>query len=114
MQHLTVESKDLLIGDEAADVLTRYAALVAERGLGDRVRLHAISDDGDDVVATIVLSGGTTFLTESTHNNLPEPDNAEAITYMRERIARLTAPPNVPFSLERDEEDAGWRAELGL
>jgi hypothetical protein len=95
MKHLTVESKDLLIGDEAADVLTEYAAIVADQGLGDRVELHAFSSDGDEVTATIVLSAGTTFLTETTHNSLPEPDNSDAIAYMRQRIALATTPPPV-------------------
>jgi hypothetical protein len=89
-----VESKDLLIGDEVADVLTEYAALIADRGLGDRVDVHAISSDGDEVTATIVLSAGTTILTETSRNSLPEPGNADAIAYMRERIRLATTPPN--------------------
>jgi hypothetical protein len=94
MKHLTVESKNLLIGDEAADLLTQYAAIVADQGRGDRVDLHAISGDGDEVTTTIVLSAGTTFLTETAHNSLPEPDNTDAIAYMREQIQRATTPPN--------------------
>jgi hypothetical protein len=95
MKHLTVESKDMLVGDEVADVLTEYAAVVADQGLGDRVELRAISSDGDDVVATIVLSAGTTFVAETAHSALPEPDNADAVEYMRERIRLATRPPNV-------------------
>lgn len=95
MKHLTVESKDLLIGDEAADLLTQYAAIVADRAMGDRVELHAFSSDGDEVVATIVLSTGTTLLTETSHNRLPEPDNAEAIAYLREKIRQATSPPSI-------------------
>jgi hypothetical protein len=103
MKHLTVESKDLLVGDEVADVLTEYAALVARRGGGDRVEVHALSSDGDEVVATIVLSAGTTLLAESTHNALPEPDNTDAIAYMREKIQQATSPPTVKPDLEAYE-----------
>jgi hypothetical protein len=95
MKHLTVESKDLLIGDEAADALTEYAALVAKQGTGDRVDIHAFSSDGDEVVATIVLSGGTTLLVETAHNTLPEPDNTEAIAYMHGKIREAASPPPV-------------------
>ena len=95
MKHLTVESKDLLIGDEAADALTEYAALVATNGVGDRVDLRCYGADGDEVVATIVLSAGTTLLVETSHNALPEPDNAEAVAYMRSKITQATSPPPV-------------------
>lgn len=95
MKHLTVESKNLLIGDEVADVLTEYAALVASRGLGDRVDLRAIGTDGDEVVVTIVLSSGTAILTETSRNQLAEPDNSEAVAYMRSQIRHVTSPPPV-------------------
>jgi hypothetical protein len=95
MRHLTVESKNLLIGDEVADLLTQYAAIVADHGRGDRVHLHAISSDGDEVVLTIVLSAGTTLITETAHTGLPEPDNAEAIDYLLQRIRQLRTPPPV-------------------
>lgn len=95
MKHLTVESKDLLIGDEAADVLTEYAALIARQASGDTVTLHAISGDGDEVVVTIVLSGGTTLLVETTHSALPEPDNTQAVAAMREKIGQAERPPSV-------------------
>ncbi len=95
MRHLRVESKDLLIGDEVADLLTQYAALVADHGRGDRVHLHAISSDGDETHVTLVLSSGTTLLTETAHTQLPEPDNTETVTYLRQRVEQLGAPPPI-------------------
>ena len=110
MKHLTVESKDLLIGDEAADLLTEYAAIVADQGRGDRVDLHAISSDGDEVTTTIVLSAGTTIIVETAHNSFPEPDNADAIAYLRERIQRATAPP--PAATEEMEGMEGMEEQF--
>jgi hypothetical protein len=107
MKHLTVESKDLLIGDEVADVLTEYAALIADRGMGDNVELHAVSSDGDEVMATIVLSSGTTLLIETSHNTLPEPENSEAVAYMRDRIKKVTTPPPV-----KPAEMDSWESEF--
>jgi hypothetical protein len=95
MKHLTVESKDLLIGDEVADLLTEYAAIVAQEGISDRVQLHALSGDGDEVQVMLVLSAGTTIIAESSHNAFPEPDNGEATAYLRKRIKELTSPPPV-------------------
>src|SRR4051812_46999595 len=112
MQHLTVESKNLLIGDEAAEALTEYAALIAKHGTGDRIKLRAFGSDGDAVTATIVLSAGTTILTETAHNTLPEPDNGDAVAYMREQIRLLVTPP--PARAPETEDEAAWETQLDV
>ena len=79
--------KSLLIGDEAADLLLEYAALVAQIGGGDKVSLRAIGADGDEVTVGFLLNSGTVLLIEtSTGSALAEPDNHESIEYMRARI----------------------------
>jgi hypothetical protein len=78
--------KSLLVGDDAADLLLEYAALLAQLGRGDSVSLRAVGADGDEVTAGFLLNGGTTLLVESTRSSLPEPDNERAVEYMRGRI----------------------------
>jgi len=79
--------KSLLIGDEAADVLMQYAALIAQIHRGDAVVLRALGVDGAQVEVTFLLNGGTVLLAESSTSVLPEPDNTDAVTYMREQLA---------------------------
>lgn len=110
MKHLTVGSKDLLIGDEAADVLTRYAAVVAAQSLGDRVEFHAFGSDCDEVMVTIVLSPRATIVTETSHNALPEPDNADSIAYVRKRIELATSPP--PVRAAPDDDVKAWESQF--
>jgi len=110
VQHLTVESKSLLIGDEAAEALTEYAALVAKHGTGDRVKLRAFGSDGDEVTATIVLSAGTTMVTETSHNTLPEPNNGDAVRYMREQIRLFVTPP--PARAPETDDEAAWETQF--
>lgn len=95
MKHVTYAEKSLLIGDEAADTLARYSALLAKHHSGDTVTLAAFGADGQDVDATFVLDQGTNLMAESSHSSIPEPDNAEAVREMREKIMRLTSPPTV-------------------
>jgi hypothetical protein len=78
--------KSLLIGDEAGDLLLEYAALLAQIGRGDSVRLKAIGIDGDEVTAGFLLNSGTVLLIETSNSRLPEPDNGEAVRYMRSRL----------------------------
>jgi hypothetical protein len=78
--------KSLLVGDEAGDLLLKYAALLAQIGRGDSVQLRAIGIDGDEVTAGFLLNSGTVMLVESSSSRLPEPDNREAVRYMQERL----------------------------
>jgi hypothetical protein len=111
MKHLTMGEKSLLVGDEAADLLIEYAALLATYSRGDSVKLHAVDGDGDEVIATFLLNQGITLMAETTNSSLPEPDNSETVAYLRERIERLTSPPAAPMDAPGDRID--WDHELG-
>lgn len=95
MKHITFSDKSLLVGDEAADLLLEYGAVLAQRGSGDTVKLAALGIDGGEVEATFLLDSGSNLMAESTPSTLPEPDNSASIMYMRERMMRLTSPTNV-------------------
>ncbi len=86
MKHITMADKSLLIGDDAADTLVEYAAFIARMSSGDSVTLHALGADGELVTATFLLNSGTVMITESTFSNLPEPENAREVAYMRSRL----------------------------
>jgi hypothetical protein len=84
--------KSLLLGDDAADLLVEYAALIARVGGGDHVRLNALSPQGEEVVVDVLLNAGTVLLVETTHSTFDEPDNAEGIAAMRSRMAVYDLP----------------------
>lgn len=86
MKHITLAEKSLLVGDEAADTLVKYAALIAELGSGDTVEVNAVGIDGEAVTATFLLNSGTTLLIETTRSHLPEPDNRRVVEYMQEKL----------------------------
>jgi hypothetical protein len=89
MKHITFGDKSLLIGDAVADALLEYAAFLATAARGDTVEVHAISSDGDEVTASFLLGPGVTVMAETSHTQLPEPDNSDAIAYMQEGQKRF-------------------------
>jgi hypothetical protein len=95
MKHVTFAEKSLLVGDEVADLLMEYAALVSSSGNADTLDVRAFGADGQEVVATLLLDQGVPIIAETSHTSMIEPDNAEALEYMRERIALMTSPPLV-------------------
>ena len=112
MKHLTFANKSLLIGDEFADALMSYADVLIEHRTGDTVDFHAISSDGDEVTASVILAAGTPLMTESTHNRLPEPDNTEALAYIEERVALLRPVRTDSSSADASDEDVeGWLSQ---
>jgi hypothetical protein len=93
MKHLTYADQSFLIGDEAADALIRFSALLAEKGHADAVSLQAIGNDGDAMVVSLVLGSGTNLMAATTSSTIPEPDNSEGLAYMNEKIRALTSTP---------------------
>jgi hypothetical protein len=90
MKHITYAEKSLLVGDEAADVLLKYAAVLGQHNTADRVVLRALGSDGDDVDATFLLGQGAPLMAETSTTQIPEPDNTAAINLMHAAMARLT------------------------
>jgi hypothetical protein len=93
MMHLTFADKSLLVGDAVADLLVEYTAVLAQRGEADTITLTAYGSDGQKVTAKFALSEGAALLAESTQTDLPDPENGEAESYLREQILQRTSPP---------------------
>ena len=114
MKHVTFGDKALFVGDEAADSLTAYAAVLSEHGHADTVVLSAIGPDGHAVEATFVLDSGASLMTESADDVFKEPDNATAIRYMAERTESIVNPPFAQAATGDDlERSFGEEAEIG-
>jgi hypothetical protein len=88
VKHVTIAGKSLLLGDDVADALVRYATLLGSAGGADSVTIRSIGADGEEVEAAFLLNSGTVLMVESTRSTLPEPDNADALQYMRDQMGR--------------------------
>lgn len=95
MKHVTYSEKSLLTGDAIADLLMQYATLLGQRGITDSVTVSALRTDGNGSDATFLLGPGIVLMVESTHTDLPEPDNTGAERYITDRIDEITQPHNV-------------------
>lgn len=96
MKNVTYAAKSLLMGDEAADLLVEYSALLVDQGGADTVEASAYSGDGDAVTVKLLLGEGAPLMSESTRSTLPEPDNVATVQYMKEQMrlrARVVAIP---------------------
>ncbi|WP_104131116.1 hypothetical protein [Cryobacterium sp. M91] len=117
MMNLTFVNKSLLVGDEVAELVVKYAATLARSGGADTVRLMAYGAGGDEVQALLLLSQGTPVMAETSHTDKPEPDNRDIVSYMRQRVARTRA-TSVGLSLDLQpgsmsvfEDDYGYNFE---
>jgi hypothetical protein len=92
MKHVTYAEKSLLVGDDAADLMMKYASELANGGMSDTVSLNALGADGDEVVATLLLGQGAPLMAETSTTSLAALDNTEAVQYMREKLMQLADP----------------------
>ena len=90
MRNVTFGENSFLFGNEAADAVLKYAALLAQKHTADTVTLTAISPDGDEVRVTMLLDTGAPIMAETTFSTQPEPENSEAVSYMTARSNQLT------------------------
>lgn len=111
MKHLTFSDKSLLVDDATADAVIEYAALLSQNQTGDAVDIHAFSSDGDEVEAKILLGPGASIMAETAHTSLTEPDNAEALAYIEQKTAALSARP---LALVDDDPSDGQYSEMDL
>jgi chemotaxis response regulator CheB len=95
MKHITYADKSTFLADEAADVLLEYASVLADHGRADTVELEGMGPDGNEVTVTYLLEPGAPLMAESTNSSMTPPENAKPVSYMRERIMRLSSPPPV-------------------
>jgi hypothetical protein len=95
MKLLTYADRSVLIGDEAADTLIHYSALLADSGHADSVVLNALDADGDEIVASFVLGSGTNLMSATATSKLPEPSNVEGLNYLKQKIEALTSTHNI-------------------
>jgi hypothetical protein len=79
----------MLIGDEVAELLVEYAALIGRLGSADHVPLHVLNAQGEAVVVDVLLNSGTVLLVESTNSPFEEPDDAGTLELLRARAAAL-------------------------
>jgi hypothetical protein len=93
MKHLTYADQSVLVGDEAADTLVRFAAVLSDSGHAGTVMMNAIDSGGDFIVATFVLGSGVNLMAQTTSSPLEEPDNTQAVDYMNSKMDQIVSPP---------------------
>jgi hypothetical protein len=107
MKLVTYSDKSVLVGDEAADSLVRFAALIADKGRADAVSLNVIAPDGEAIVTSFVLGSGIAVMAESTNSPLPEPDNDQTVATMNAKLEELASSPRALPTSEPFPEDGG-------
>jgi hypothetical protein len=90
MMHLTFADKDLFLGTDAAELIVEYAAALARQHTADTVRVNAYGADGDKVEALLLLDEGAPLMVETSHSDLPDPENDDVLDYIRERMQELS------------------------
>ena len=103
MKNLTYGTRSLLVGDDAADVVLRYAATLGRRHGSDSISLAAINSDGDEITAVMLVNASPALIVETSPSSYREPDNAAVIAHLETQLHTLE---HVPAGRKLDPRDA--------
>jgi hypothetical protein len=87
MRQLQTAHISLEIGDDAAELLLEYAALLATAGRGDVVELHGFDAHGKTVDMSLLLNGASVLSTTTSASSALEPDNRHTVEYLHSQLA---------------------------
>jgi hypothetical protein len=77
-----------IVGDEVAGVMLEYAAALASHHAAEPLTFRAVNSGGDFEDASFLLGPASQIAVERAEDG-DEPDNTEAIAFMRRRITEL-------------------------
>ena len=104
MRHVLYGQKSMLLDDDAAEALLAYAAHVSQLRTSDRVDMRGFTVEGNAVTTSFVLNGGTGLVAETTNLTMEEPDNRDAIAYIRKRIDEFSMNPDFFIGFQLTDE----------
>lgn len=91
MKRIHYASGSIVTGDRIADVLLRYAAVLAKRGVAAEVNAPVIAEDGSTGSALLLLGPASQILAENTPGD-SELEDPEFIAETERSIAALGLP----------------------
>jgi hypothetical protein len=111
MKRINYGAVSYLVGDEVADTIVRYTAMLAAEGDADAVEVNVLGPDGNPEMATFALGPGILMTAETTRSELEPPGNEDATAYMQERLQRHAkgAQPRQPI----DDMIADFQNQFG-
>jgi hypothetical protein len=89
MKELIFPGRAVLVGDAAADAVVDYSAVLTRMASADTIELRALDENGHGIEAYYLLGGAAAVMAQTVESALAEPDNDEAVRYMRAAIRRL-------------------------
>lgn len=93
VKHVSYTDKSMLMDDESADCLIRFAAVLGNAARAETVTLEAISGDGNVAAVTFLLNNATVLAVESATGGGSPPRNDEAVSWMRDQMDAIEHPP---------------------
>lgn len=103
MKSITYGEHSWLLGDEAADVLMEYAVVLAQRETADSVEMRVMDTEGRDQRVRFLIGPATMMTSELIASTRDEPENADSIAAIRERIDASTVVQANPMPASEGE-----------
>ncbi len=95
MQRLCTPVGCILVGDEVARAVVRYAAALASKGRSDSLTIPTVDDYGQASTTAMILGSGIVVMSEWAEDDVLEPDGDALLVELEARLTVLQALPSL-------------------
>jgi hypothetical protein len=86
VKRLTYLNVSVYVADDFADAVLDFAAALARSSSAETLRFNAVSKNGKPKTVSFLLGPASSLVIESSERGGKEPDNAEALEFLRGRM----------------------------
>ncbi|MFJ6654298.1 hypothetical protein ACIQLJ_16020 [Microbacterium sp. NPDC091313] len=99
MRHLTFGDKAVFVSDAVAEAVIRLALALSDEGRSDTVTVPAVTELGNRIQVTFLLTPHTTLAAETTDSRLelPDEDDADVVAAIARRAEQVRGAPARPL-----------------
>ncbi len=96
MRTVSYGGESFITSDDGADALLGFAAAAARNEFADVIHMSALGEDGEPIIADLVIGPSSELLVVPSDSRFDEPDTTEIAATLRRKTAQL-GPPRVSF-----------------
>jgi hypothetical protein len=92
MRTVSYGGESFITSDDGADALLGFAAAAALSDFADVIHMPAIGEDGEPIIADLVVGPSSELLVVPCNSPFDEPDTTEIAATLRRMTAKLGSP----------------------
>jgi hypothetical protein len=108
MKRISYCGESFLTTDGAADALLMLVVALPQGYNSEMLEVPAVGDDGNTMIVQLVVGPTSELISIPEETRSGEPDTAEVVAYLRDRLDALAAPREYAYSAALASAEYDW------